>query len=78
MTRYVVVEVGCLECSFDGDAEATVLSTHESLTAAKGVADETLARSDRDRFVLDLQTLAIHNVHDTPSQKDAEVAGQVT
>lgn len=55
MSRYLVIEVGCLECSY-GDADANVVGRSESLDEAVRQAIKQDYSSQYDRFVIDTKT----------------------
>lgn len=55
MDRYLVIEVGCLECS-QGDAAASVVLRTNSRAEAERAATKDDYSSEWDRFVLDVTT----------------------
>lgn len=55
MSRYLVIEVGCLECNA-GDADPEVVFRAGSFDVAAAEAIRKLDSSDSDRFVLDTET----------------------
>lgn len=53
MLRYLVIEVGCLECSFAGTADAGVVDRTDSLETAISVALDMGDSRQVDRFIVD-------------------------
>lgn len=57
MRRYHLIEVGCLECSFDGDSEPTrIMSADETNEMMMTMMTETKYSHSVDRFVFDSMT----------------------
>lgn len=52
--RYVVFEVGCLECSIDSQADPEIVAKTDSLDEAITLIREKRWAGDADRFALDL------------------------
>lgn len=55
MSRYLVIEVACLECSY-GDADAHVVTRTDSLEQAVADATKEKYSSEFDMFVVDMLT----------------------
>lgn len=53
--KYVVIEVGCLECTY-GDSDPKVIGYYEDYDKAVKWRDITAISQESDRFMLDLTT----------------------
>lgn len=56
MSRYHLIEVGCLECSFDGDSDPVLVMSTDELAEPKLMMEETKYSHQVDRFVFDSDT----------------------
>lgn len=56
MGRYHLIEVGCLECSFDGDSDPVLVMSTDELAEPKLMMEETKYSRQVDRFVFDSDT----------------------
>lgn len=56
MRRYHLIEVGCLECSFDGDSEPTLIMSADETNKLLLMMTETKYSHSVDRFVFDSMT----------------------
>lgn len=53
MSRYHLIEVGCLECSFDADSDPVLIMATDDLVEPMLMVEETKHSHSVDRFVFD-------------------------
>ena len=56
MTRYHLIEVGCLECGDNGDCEPEVIMSTDDLEEHRLMMEESKYSREVDRFVFDSDT----------------------
>lgn len=53
MSRYHLIEVGCLECSFDGDSDPVIIMAMNDSQEMIPMMQETKLSHQADRFIFD-------------------------
>lgn len=54
MSKYIVIQVECLECEGDGDAKPCIMIVTDDLEEAKSYMKPSYA-NDYDRFIVDAE-----------------------